>query len=116
MALSQRILSEDTAKEHYAEHAEKPFFGELVSFITSGPTVQMVWEGTNAVEVVRGMNGATNAIKAAPGTIRGDLGLSMQNNLVHASDSVETAGKEIALYFSEDEILDYEMPDGKWLQ
>ena len=75
----------------------------------------MVLEGTNAVEVVRAMNGATNALKAEPGTIRGDLGLSLQCNVVHASDSIETAEREISLYFSDKELWDYEMPDGHWL-
>ena len=78
-------------------------------------TVQMVWEGESAVSVVRRMNGATKSIEADPGTVRGDLGLSTQDNLVHASDSAETAAKEIALYFSEDELWDYTMPDGHWL-
>jgi len=114
--MKMQVLTEQKAGEHYAEHREKPFFGELVEFITSGPTVQMVWEGTNAVEVVRRMNGATNAINAEPGTIRGDLGLSMQNNVVHASDSVETAGREIGLYFDATELWDYDMPDGHWLK
>ncbi len=116
VGLKMQVLTEKKAGEHYAEHAQKPFFPELVSFITSGPTVQMVWEGTNAVEVVRKMNGATNAIKAEPGTIRGDLGLSMQNNVVHASDSPETATREIAIYFSKQELWDYAMPDQHWLQ
>jgi nucleoside-diphosphate kinase len=116
VGLKMQVLTEAKAGEHYAEHKDKPFFGELVSFITSGPTVQMVWEGNKAVEVVRKMNGATNAINAEPGTIRGDLGLSMQNNVVHASDSVETAQREIALYFSDKELWDYAMPDGHWLK
>ena len=115
VGLKMQVMPKDLAKAHYAEHAEKPFFGELVSFITSGPTVQMVWEGLNAVEAVRKMNGATNCLKAEIGTIRGDLGLSVQNNLVHASDSVETAQREIALYFKQDELWDYAMPDGHWL-
>ena len=114
--LKMQILGEDIAKQHYAEHAEKPFFGELVQFITSGPTVQMVWEGPGAVETVRKMNGATNCQKADVGTIRGDLGLSMQNNIVHASDSVETAEQEIALYFLDSELWDYAMPDDRWMQ
>ncbi len=115
VGLKMQVMPKDLAKAHYAEHAEKPFFGELVSFITSGPTVQMVWEGLNAVEAVRKMNGATNCLKAEIGTIRGDFGLSVQNNLVHASDSVETAQREIALYFKQEELWDYAMPDGHWL-
>ncbi len=115
VGMKMQIMSEELAKTHYAEHAERPFFGDLVSFITSGPTVQTVWEGVSAVEVVRKMNGATNCLEADVGTVRGDLGLSLQNNMVHASDSLETAAREIGLYFSEDELLDYAMPDDKWL-
>ena len=115
VGLKAQIISDDLAKKHYDEHKDKPFFGELVSFITSGPTVQMVWEGAGAVETVRKMNGATNCLKADVGTIRGDLGLSMQNNLVHASDSPETAKREIALYFKENELVNYPMPDDQWL-
>lgn len=113
--LKMQILDETIAKAHYAEHVERPFFKDLVEFITSGPTVQMVWEGNGAVAAVRKMNGATNSLDAEIGTIRGDFGLTVQNNLVHASDSVETAKREIALYFSEDELWDYPMPDDAWL-
>ena len=115
VALKMQFMSQDLAKKHYAEHAAKPFFGELVSFITSGPTVQMVWEGPKAVEVVRKMNGATNSQQAELGTIRGDFGMTVQNNIIHASDSPETAQREIALYFSANEILSYNMPDGHWV-
>lgn len=113
--LKAQIMTEELAKKHYAEHSEKPFFGELVEFITSGPTVQMVWEGPNAVEVVRTMNGATHSAKADIGTIRGDFGLSVQNNIVHASDSADTADREIALYFDEAELISYSMPDDHWV-
>lgn len=115
VGMKMQILTEELAKTHYAEHSERSFFGDLVSFITSGPTVQTVWEGVSAVEVVRKMNGATNCLKADVGTLRGDYGLSTQNNLVHASDSPETAKREIGLYFTEDELWDYAMPDDKWL-
>ena len=115
VGMKMQIMSAKLAETHYAEHAERPFFGDLVSFITSGPTVQMVWEGASAVDVVRKMNGATDCLKADVGTIRGDYGLSLQNNMVHASDSPETAVREIGLYFSEDELLDYAMPDDGWL-
>ena len=87
------------AEQHYAEHAEKPFFGELVEFITSAPTLALVIEGEGAIAVVRTTMGATNPAKAAPGTIRGDLALSMPDNLVHGSDSPESARREIALWF-----------------
>ncbi|MDQ2983782.1 MAG: nucleoside-diphosphate kinase [Actinomycetota bacterium] len=87
------------AEEHYAEHREKPFFGELVEFITSGPTLALVLEGEAAIPVVRTTMGATNPTDAAPGTIRGDLALAMPDNLVHGSDSPESAAREIELWF-----------------
>jgi nucleoside-diphosphate kinase len=87
------------AEEHYAEHAEKPFYGELVDFITSGPTLALVLEGEGAIATVRTTIGATNPADAGPGTIRGDLALSMPDNLVHGSDSPESAGPEIKLWF-----------------
>jgi nucleoside-diphosphate kinase len=90
------------AREHYAEHAEKPFFGELVAFITSSPTLALVLEGEGAIAVVRTTMGGTNPAGAAPGTIRGDLALSMPDNLVHGSDSPESAQREIALWFGND--------------
>ena len=96
-----RLLTVDRslAEEHYAEHNEKPFFGELVEFITSAPTLALVLEGESAISVVRKTMGATNPTEAAPGTIRGDLALAMPNNLVHGSDSPESARREIALWF-----------------
>ena len=96
-----RIVTVDRplAEEHYAEHVEKPFFGELVEFITSGPTLALVVEGEGAVSTVRTTMGATNPADAAPGTIRGDLSLSMPDNLVHGSDSQESAEREIGLWF-----------------
>ena len=92
-------VDEELAKEHYAEHAEKPFFGELVDFITSGPTLALVLEGEGAIATVRTTMGATNPADAGPGTIRGDLALSMPDNLVHGSDSPESAEREIKLWF-----------------
>jgi nucleoside-diphosphate kinase len=99
--MEAKLLTVDRglAKEHYAEHAEKPFFGELVEFITSAPTLALVVEGEGAIGVVRTTMGATNPADAAPGTIRGDLALSMPDNLVHGSDSPESAQREIALWF-----------------
>jgi nucleoside-diphosphate kinase len=99
-----RMLTVDRsiAEEHYAEHTEKPFFGELVDFITSGPTLAVVVEGEGAINVVRTTIGATNPADAAPGTIRGDLSLSMPDNLVHGSDSPESAEHEIALWFPDE--------------
>jgi nucleoside-diphosphate kinase len=96
-----RLLTVDRslAEKHYAEHAEKPFFGELVEFITSGPTIALVLEGEGAIATVRTTMGATNPADAGPGTIRGDLALSMPDNLVHGSDSPESAAREIGLWF-----------------
>ena len=93
------------AGRHYEEHKEKPFFGELVEFITSSPTLALVLEGESAVTVVRTTMGATNPATAAPGTIRGDLALAMPDNLVHGSDSLESAEREIALWFSDGELV-----------
>jgi len=92
-------VDEGLAREHYAEHAEKRFFGELVEFITSGPTLALVLEGEGAIATVRTTMGATNPADAGPGTIRGDLALSMPDNLVHGSDSPESAAREISLWF-----------------
>ena len=101
---SARLLTVDRAlaDEHYAEHREKPFFGELVEFITSAPTLALVLEGESAISVVRTTMGATNPTDAAPGTIRGDLALAMPDNLVHGSDSPVSAQREIALWFGND--------------
>jgi nucleoside-diphosphate kinase len=100
-----RLVGRDLAEHHYAEHREKPFFGELVDFITSSPTLALVLEGESAIEVVRTTMGATNPVTAAPGTIRGDFALAMPDNLVHGSDSLESAEREIALWFSPQELL-----------
>ena len=89
------------AEQHYAEHAEKPFFGELVAFITSAPTLALALEGESAIPVVRTTMGATNPTDAAPGTIRGDLALAMPDNLVHGSDSPESAERELQLWFGD---------------
>jgi nucleoside-diphosphate kinase len=98
-------VERELAETHYAEHREKPFFGELVEFITSGPTLALVVEGESAISVVRTTMGATNPTNAAPGTIRGDLALAMPDNLVHGSDSPESAEREIALWFGADELV-----------
>ena len=97
-------VSRDLAERHYAEHKEKPFFGELVEFITSGPTWALVVEGEGAIATMRTTIGATNPANAEPGTIRGDLAMSMPDNLVHGSDSPESAEREVALWFSGDEL------------
>ena len=95
-------VDSDLAERHYAEHAEKPFFGELVEFITSGPTLALVLEGESAIPVVRTTMGSTNPADSAPGTIRGDLALAMPDNLVHGSDAPESAQREIELWFPDD--------------
>jgi nucleoside-diphosphate kinase len=93
------LIDENLAGRHYGEHSEKPFFGELVEFITSGPVVAMEWSGESAVSVARTMMGTTNPAEASPGTIRGDLGLIMTNNIVHGSDSPASAERELGLFF-----------------
>jgi nucleoside-diphosphate kinase len=108
-------VTEELAQRHYAEHREKPFFEELVSFITSSPIVAMVVEGPGAIEEVRKLMGKTNPRDAAPGTIRGDWGLSITMNLVHGSDSPASAAREIPIFFSAEEILDYTTADAPWL-
>jgi nucleoside-diphosphate kinase len=99
------LVDEKLAGEHYAEHREKPFFGELVEFITSSPTLALVLEGESAIHVVRTTMGATNPVDSAPGTIRGDLALAMPDNLVHGSDSPASAEREIALWFTDGELV-----------
>jgi nucleoside-diphosphate kinase len=98
-ALKQMQVSEDLAKQHYAEHEGKPFFGDLVAFITSGPLVAMVLEGHEAVKAARQVIGATNPLESAPGSIRGDFALEVGENMVHGSDSDESAEREAALFF-----------------
>ena len=100
-ALKQMTMTTELAERHYAEHAEKPFFGELVSFITSGPLVAMVLEGDRAVEAARQVIGATDPLKASPGSIRGDFAIEVGQNMVHGSDSPESAAREVSLFFPE---------------
>ena len=116
VGLKMQIVSRALAETHYAEHRGQPFYAGLIEFITSGPTVQMVWEGEDAIAAVRKLNGATDCREADIGTIRGDLGLTKQKNIVHASDARETAEREIALYFQPSELWDYPLPDAAWLQ
>jgi nucleoside-diphosphate kinase len=101
VALKHMTVSEDLAKQHYAEHAERPFFGELVEFITSGPIVAMVLEGTDAIKAARQVIGATNPLEAATGSIRGDFAIEVGQNMVHGSDAVESGQREAALFFPE---------------
>ena len=99
VAAELRTLTTDVAEEHYGEHRERPFFGSLVEFITSAPLLALVVEGPRAIEAFRALAGATDPVKAAPGTIRGDFALEVQSNIVHGSDSPESAAREIALFF-----------------
>jgi len=108
-------VSRELAERHYAIHREKPFFAGLVDFITSGPLVAAVLEGPNAIAVVRAMNGATRPHEAAPGSIRGDFALETAQNLVHASDSAETADTEVALWFRPDELIEYDRDVDRWV-
>lgn len=99
VAMDMRVVGKDLAETHYAEHAGKPFYGSLVEFITSGPLVAMVVEGPRAIEAFRALAGATDPIKATPGTIRGDYALEVQDNIVHGSDSPDSAEREIKIFF-----------------
>ena len=103
-ALKMLQLDRATAESHYAEHSARPFFGELVDFITSGPVVAMVWEGESVIPAIRTMMGKTNPLEADPGTIRGDFGNSINFNIIHGSDSEESALREINLFFKPSEI------------
>jgi nucleoside-diphosphate kinase len=109
------LIDRDLAERHYAIHSERPFFRGLVDFISSAPLVAAVLEGPNAVAVVRAVNGATRPHEAAPGTIRGDLALETAQNLVHASDSIDTAAQELALWFTPAELLDYDRDVDRWV-
>ena len=115
VALKMLLVDEALAHRHYGEHEGKPFFQGLVDFITSSPLVAMVWAADDAVEIVRGTMGQTNPKNAAPGTIRGDLGVNIGRNLVHGSDSPESAQREVALFFEEGEILDYNRNNDPWI-
>lgn len=107
--------SRELAEKHYAVHKGKSFYESLLGFLTSGPTVAMVWEGREAVAVGRNLMGVTDGAKAPPGTVRGDFALSVQNNLVHGSDSPENAATEIALWFKPDELVGYTPTDANWI-
>ncbi|HHX87581.1 MAG TPA: nucleoside-diphosphate kinase [Firmicutes bacterium] len=115
VALKMIRVSSELAARHYAEHRGKSFYESLISFITSGPVVAMVWEGEQAVAVVRKLVGATDPRSANPGTIRGDLAMFTGNNVVHASDSPESASREIELFFREQEIYNYRLAMEPWL-
>ncbi|MEM9772199.1 MAG: nucleoside-diphosphate kinase [Cyanobacteria bacterium P01_D01_bin.73] len=108
-------VSKELAEAHYGEHKERPFFGGLVSFLTSSPVVAMVWEGDGVVKSARKIIGATNPLDSEPGTVRGDFGVSIGRNLIHGSDAVETAQKEIALWFKAEELADWTPELTGWL-
>jgi nucleoside-diphosphate kinase len=108
-------VSRELAEKHYAEHKERPFFGELVDFITSGPVFAMVWQGNNVISTARSMMGKTNPADAASGTIRGDFATSVGMNIIHGSDSPESAEREISLWFGEGEVLSYEKTIQRWI-
>ncbi|MGC8581616.1 MAG: nucleoside-diphosphate kinase [Thermoplasmata archaeon] len=104
-------VSRDLAEKHYAEHKGKGFYDSLIDYITSSPVVAMVWEGKSAVKVVRNLVGKTDPVEASPGTIRGDYGLDVGKNIVHASDSLESAEREISLYFNKEDIISWDILD-----
>ncbi len=108
-------VSEELAQEHYGEHKERPFFGELVDFITSGPVFAMVWEGEGVILTSRNMIGATNPAEANPGSIRGDFGVTVGKNIIHGSDSEDSAKREINLFFDENELVSYTKESSKWI-
>jgi nucleoside-diphosphate kinase len=114
-AMKMLVVSDELAKSYYSEHIGKPFFEPLIGYITSGPSVAMVLEGDHAVQVARKMMGATNPIDADQGTVRGDFGLHVGRNIIHGSDSLTSAEKEISLFFTEEEITNYTKIDEDWL-
>ena len=115
VAIKLMRVTTDIAEHHYAEHRGKPFFAGLVEFITSSPVVAMVWEGPGAVAVARAMMGATNPANSPPGTIRGDLALSLAMNVIHGSDSLESAAREVAIFFPASELLDWDSSGAVWV-
>ena len=115
VAIQIMQVDEELAGRHYGEHVDRPFFPGLVSFITSGPIVAMIWEATNAVALARQTMGATNPADAAPGTIRGDFGIDIGRNIIHGSDSPESATREIGLFFGAEAGLDYSRSTDQWI-
>ncbi|CCH64503.1 Nucleoside diphosphate kinase [Richelia intracellularis HM01] len=108
-------VSKKLAESHYDIHRERPFFASLVEFITSGPVVAMVWKGDGVVASARKMIGATNPLISEPGTIRGDFGVSISHNIIHGSDAIETAQREISLWFKDEELVDWQPQISTWL-
>ena len=114
VAMKLMLIPKETAELHYAEHKDKPFFKSLISYITSGPVLAMVWEGENAVSVCRTMMGKTNPQESAPGTIRGDYGMQTAMNIIHGSDSPESAEREISIFFKPEELVSYDRTADRW--
>lgn len=115
VGLKMMQISKELAETHYGEHKEKPFFGPLVEYITSAPVVAMVWQGKEVIATAREMMGATNPLKAAPGTIRGTYGVDTGRNIIHGSDSPASAQREIGLFFKPEELLDYQRALESWI-
>lgn len=115
VAMKMMIIPKATAENHYGEHKDKKFFPSLIAYITSGPVLAMVLEGENAVSVCRNMMGKTNPVESAPGTIRGDYAMVTGLNIIHGSDSVESAKREISIFFKPEELVTYEKTSDKWL-
>ncbi|MDR0778332.1 MAG: nucleoside-diphosphate kinase [Methanomassiliicoccaceae archaeon] len=115
VAMKLMLIPKETAERHYGEHKGKKFFDPLISYITSGPVAAMVWEGEDAVTVCRNMMGKTNPKESAPGTIRGDYGMHMGRNTIHGSDSVESAEREIAIFFRPEELIKYDRTLEGWI-
>ncbi|MDO5849143.1 MAG: nucleoside-diphosphate kinase [Methanobrevibacter sp.] len=115
IAVKLMQIDEELAKTHYGEHADKPFFEDLVTYITSSPSLAMVIKGEDAISTIRKMVGATNPLEADLGTIRGDFAMDTGRNIIHASDSPDSAEREINLFFNEDEICDYSIVDNIWI-
>ena len=114
VALKQLIPSKELAQKHYGVHKERPFFNDLVDFISSGPVIAMVWEGEGVISSARKMIGATKPLEAEPGTIRGDLAVNIGRNIIHGSDGPDTASFEINLWFNNEEICDWNPSDSIW--
>ena len=115
VAAKLMVIPKETAENHYAEHKERPFFPSLISYITSGPVLAMVLEGENAVSVCRNMMGKTNPSESAPGTIRGDYAMVTGLNIIHGSDSPESAKREISIFFKPEELVTYDRTSDKWI-
>ena len=115
VAMKFMLVGNELAEKHYGEHKDKPFFTGLVSFITSGPIVAMVWEGKDVVNAVRKMMGKTNPLEAEVGTVRGDLAIDIGRNVVHGSDSAESANREIGSFFKNEEIVNWKVEIHKWI-